>query len=156
MHPKIEALLDQAESRYLKPEELDSFKHYAISLAQSLKTYELLREQEVAIFQPVADQLIKAFPDTNQEILERSLKNWLLILRHCAMAMLLNDRDFLQQNLLDWLKGLVQTHQRMAVETKLYQLLQERLTGLLSPQALALLQPYLTQAQTALLQSTES
>lgn len=156
MHPKIEALLDQAESRYLKPEELDTFKHYAISLAQSLKTYELLREQEVAIFQPIADQLIKTFPDINQEILERSLKNWLLILRHCAMAMLLNDQEFLQQNLLEWLKGLVQTHQMLAVETKLYQLLQARLKAVLSPQALMLLQPFLTQAQTTLLEGIES
>jgi hypothetical protein len=153
MHPKIEALMDEAENRYLKPEEMEALKHYAVSIAQSLKVYESLRDQEVAIFQPIADQLVKAFPDVSQEILERSLKQWLLVLRYCAMAMLLNDREFLQQRLLDWLKGLVQTHQTGEIEAQLYQLLLSRLKSLLSPQALALLQPFLTQAQTSLLSS---
>lgn len=152
MHPKIEALMEEAESRYLKPEEMEAFKQYAISIAQSLKVYESLRDKEVEIFQPVADRLVKGFPQTEQETLERVLKHWLLVSRYCAMAMLLNDREYLQRRLLDWLKGLVQTHQTAEIEATLYQLLQARLKELLSPQALALLQPFLEQARATLLE----
>ncbi len=153
MHPKIEALMEEAENRYLKPEEMEAFKQYAISIAQSLKVYESLRDKEVDIFQPVADRLVKAFPQTEQGILERVLKHWLLVLRYCGMAMLLNDREYLQRRLLDWLKGLVQTHQTAEIEAALYQLLQARLKELLSPQALALLQPFLEQARATLLEA---
>lgn len=153
MHPKIEALMEEAENRYLKPEEMEAFKQYAISIVQSLKVYESLRDKEVEIFQPVADRLVQAFPQTQQEILERVLKHWLLVLRYCAMAMLLNDREYLQRRLLDWLQGLVKTHQTAEIEAALYQLLQARLKELLSPQALALLQPFLELARATLLEA---
>lgn len=156
MHPKIKTLLEQAESRYLKPEEIDGFKQYAISIAQSLKAYEWLREHEIEIFQPIADDIIHAFPNTEQTVLEESLKNWLLILRHCAMAMLLNDQEYLQQNLLDWLKGIVAIHQHQEVEAKIYQLLQARLKTMMPAQTLALLQPFLDQAKATLLEPAQN
>lgn len=147
MHPEIETLLVQAENRFLKADELTAFKRYVATLTHRLKTYEFLRDQEIAIFQSVADQLQAAFPDAKQEVLERSLKHWLLALRHCAMAMLLNDPVFLEERLLSWLSGLVQAYQSQDLETKTYQLLQTRLKELLSEQALALVQPFLEQAQ---------
>ncbi|MCT7950638.1 phycobilisome protein [Ancylothrix sp. C2] len=152
MHPKIETLIEEAETRYLKPEEIEAFKQYAINIAQSLKTYEFLRENEVKIFQPIADQLVAAFPQVPQETLERSLKHWVLVLRYSAMAMLTNDAQYLETNLLDWLKGLVQTHQSMEIETKLYQLLQNQLKTLMAPPALALLQPFLSKSKTMLIE----
>ncbi|TAG70142.1 MAG: phycobilisome protein [Oscillatoriales cyanobacterium] len=123
MHPEIEALLDQAETRFLKGEELIAFKRQAAILAQRLKIYEFLREKEASIFQPIANKLQEKFPDEKEENLERSLKHWVLVLRYCAMAMLLNDRDFLEQRL------------------------QTRLKELLSEQARALLQPFFDQAK---------
>lgn len=152
MHPKIENLIEEAETRYLKAEEIEAFKQYAISIAQSLKTYEFLRDQEVKIFQPIADQLVAAFPQIPQETLERSLKHWVLVLRYSAMAMLINDPQYLETNLLDWLKGIVQTHQSTEIETKLYDLLQNQLKTLMAPPALALLQPFLSKAKTILIE----
>lgn len=152
MHPKIETLIEEAETRYLKPEEIEAFKQYAITIAQSLKTYEFLREQEVKIFQPIADQLVTAFPKVPQETLERSLKHWVLVLRYSAMAMLINDAQYLETNLLDWLKGIVQTHQSMEIDRKLYELLVHQLKTLMAPPALGLLQPFLNQAKTILIE----
>ncbi len=151
MHPEIKALLYEAEENYLKPEEIETFKHYASSLAQRLETYELLRDQEVAIFQPIADQLLKTFPQEKQETLERSLKHWLSVLCYCAMAMLLNNQEFFRRRLLEWLTDLVQAHQTQAIEITLCQLLQVHLKELLSDQQLALVQPFLNQAENTLL-----
>lgn len=151
MHPEIKTLLYEAQDHYLKPEEIETFKHYASSLAQRLETYELLRDQEVAIFQPVADQLLEAFPHEKQETLARALKHWLSVLRYCAMSMLLNNQEFLQRRLLEWLTDLMQAHQTQAIEMTIYQLLQAHLKKLLSDQQLALVQPFLEQAEDTLL-----
>ena len=153
MQPEIKTLLYEAEDHYLKPEEIESFKYHASSFAQRLETYELLRDAELAIFQPVADQLLEAFPQKQQEI-ELALKHWLSILRYCAMAMLMNNPEFLQRRLLEWLVDLVQVHQMQAIEINLYQLLQAQLQEQLSDQNLALVQPFLAQAEATLLSRT--
>jgi hypothetical protein len=153
MQPEIKTLLYEAEDHYLKPEEIESFKYHASSFAQRLETYELLRDAELAIFQPVADQLLEAFPQKQQEI-ELALKHWLSVLRYCAMAMLMNNPEFLQRRLLEWLVDLVQVHQMQAIEIKLYQLLQAQLQEQLSNQNLALVQPFLAQAEATLLSRT--
>lgn len=151
MHPEIETLLYKAEEQYLKPLEIKLFKHHATSLSQRLETYEMLRDQEIAIFQPVADRLLKSFPQEKQETLEIALKHWLSVLRYCAMAMLLNNQEFLQRRLLEWLTDIVQAHQTQAIEMSLYQLLHASLKELLSEQQLALVQPFLEQAEATLL-----
>jgi len=150
MYPGIKTLLYEAEDRYLKPEEIATVKLCASSLQERLETYEFLRDQEVAIFQPIADQLLVTFPQDKPD-LEQALKRWLLVSRYCAMAMLLNNQEFFRQRLLEWLTGLVQAHQTQAIETSLYQLLQSQLQELLSAQQLALVQPFLAQAETTLL-----
>jgi Phycobilisome protein len=151
MHPEIEALLDQAETRFLKGEELIAFKRQAATLAQRLKIYEFLRDKEASIFQPIANKLQATFPDEKEETLERSLKHWLLVLRYCAMAMLLNDRDFLEQRLLGWVSGIVEAHQTQKIEATVCNLLQIRLKELLSEQARAILQPFFDQAKSMII-----
>ena len=153
MHPEIEALLDQAETRFLKGEEIIAFKRQAATLAQRLKIYEFLREKEATIFQPVANKLQESFPNQKEETLERSLKHWVLVLRYCAMAMLLNDLDFLEQRLQDWVSGIVEAHQTQKVEATVCTLLETRLKELLSEQARAILQPFLDQAKSMIVDS---
>lgn len=149
MYPEIETLLYKAEDHYLQPLEVELFRRQAQSLAQRLETYELVREQEIAIFQPIADQLLEIYPQQEKAV-ERALKHWLTVWRYCAMAMLLNNSEFLQQRLLEWLTELVQARQTLAIETSLYQLLQRHLQELLSEEQWGLLQPFLEQAKTSL------
>ncbi|MGB3263206.1 MAG: phycobilisome protein [Microcoleus sp.] len=151
MHPEIEALLDRAENRFLKGEELIAFKRQIATLSQRLKIYEFLREKEASIFQPVANKLQETFPDEKEETLERSLKHWLLVLRYCSMAMLLNDRDFIEQRLLDWVSGIVEAHQTIKIEATVCNLLETRLKELLSEQARAILQPFFDQAKSMII-----
>jgi hypothetical protein len=153
MHPDIEALLYKAEEQYLQPPEIKVFKHHVASLAERLETYEYLRDQEIAIFQPVADQLLAAYPQEDPKVLEQALKHWLSVMRYSSMAMLLSNPEFLQRRLLEWLTDLVQAHQMESLETKLCQLLQARLNEVLSEQQLALVEPFLAQAQITLLGS---
>lgn len=147
MHPEISRLLEQAEQRYLKANEIELFQRYVASLAKRLETYELIRDKEESIFQPIADQLEAAFGNQPQETVERALKHWLLILRYCSSAMLSSDLDFLQLRLNDWVKGLVETHETQKIENKIYELLESSLKESLSEKQFALMQPFLTKAR---------
>ena len=150
MNSTIQSLLYDADERYLKASDIVAFKSYTSSLAQRLETYELLRDKEIVIFQPIANQLLAIFPDQQQD-LERSLKNWLAVLRYCAMAMLLNSPEFLERRLLEWLTDIVRVHQVQAIDTALYKALQKQLPQLLADKQYALLQPFLAQAAASLL-----
>ncbi|MBE9144570.1 globin family protein [Planktothrix mougeotii] len=152
MQAELNELLVQAENRYLQTEELVGFKSYAETLAQRLKIYEFLRDREIAIFQPIADQISSQFPHEKEERLEEILQQWILILRHSAMAMLLNDSEYLQQRVIEWLSGLVKAHNTQSIDTQIYQLLTARLNELISPKATVFLQPFLEQIKTNLLE----
>jgi Phycobilisome protein len=150
MNSTIQSLLYDADERYLKASDIVAFKGYTSSLAQRLETYEILRDKEIVIFQPIANQLLTSFPDQQQD-LERSLKNWLAVLRYCAMAMLLNSPEFLERRLLEWLTDIVRVHQVQAIDTALYKALQKQLPQLLADKQYSLLQPFLAQAAASLL-----
>ena len=122
MHPQIETIFDEAEHRYLKPEELGVINQYVNSLPERLDTYRMLRDRELEIMQQVADQLEAALPNETVENLERSLKNALLLLRYSAMGMLLNDEAFVQSRLLSWLMTTISIHNTQAIDTALFPL----------------------------------
>lgn len=151
MQSDIQAILYKAEDHYLKKTDIKDFQNSVTSLAQRLETYECLRDQEIAIFQPIADELVKAYPEENPKLLEKAIKHWLSIMRYCAMAMLLNNPEYLQRQILDWLTEMVKAHQMQSIENTIYVLLLSGLEKELSKEQLALMEPFLEQAQKTLL-----
>ena len=151
MHCDLKTILYKAEENYLKKPEIIVFQYHVASLAKRLETYECLRDQEITIFQPIAEELVRAYPQENPKLIEKAIKHWLAVMRYCAMAMLLNNPEYLQRRILEWLTEMVQAHQMQSVENTIYNLLLSRLGKVLSQQQLALLQPFLEQAQTTLL-----
>jgi hypothetical protein len=147
MHSDLEIVARKAEFDYLQQPEIDAFKDCINSLQQRLAIYECLRDKEIEIFQPIAEHLVEAFPDRDQKTLKRALKHWLSILRYAAMAMLLNNPEFLQHRLLEWLAPKVQVHQLGSIENVLYELLLGNLQRFLSKPQLTLLRPFLEQAK---------
>jgi hypothetical protein len=152
MHPQLETIFDEAENRYLKPEELGFLGEYVDSLPERLEAYRSLRDHELSVMQAVADQLQLDLPQQKIELLERSIKNTLLILRYCAMGMLLNDEAFVKEQLLGWLSQTIQVYDTKAIDAVLYRLLNHRLEQTLSPQQLSFLKPMLLLAQNTLQQ----
>ena len=150
MNSNIETLLDVAEDRYLKPEELTALGQYVTSLSDRLVIYRTLRDQEVQIMQPVADQLQAQYAQEPTEKLERCIKNALLVLRDCAMAMLLDDNNFVRDRLSGWLTEVTQVYNTQAVDQQLYSLLEAKLAQTLPANQMGLLKPYLQTAQSIL------
>ncbi|OKH21057.1 phycobilisome protein [Hydrococcus rivularis NIES-593] len=146
MHTDFEALFQQAEDRYLQRMEINAFNLQVSSLAKRLETYKSLRDQEVVVFQPVADKLLETFPNENSKTLERALKHWLSVMRYCAMAMLLNNPEYLERRLLEWLTDIIKAHQMEAIEKHLYESLIFSLRQELPAEQFVLIQPFLAQA----------
>jgi len=150
MHPQIEALFDQAESRYLKPEELGLLNQYVDSLPARLTAYRTLRDRELDVMQPVADQLQVELPQEKIEHLERAIKNALLTLRYCAMGMLLNDETFVKERLSSWLGGTMSLYNNPTINSTLYRLLHQQISTVLGNPTTSLITPHLLMAQTLL------
>lgn len=151
MYPELETIIHQAEAKYLQDEDLKTFSSHIDHLKEKVEIYELVRENEVAVFQAVADKLLETFPEEKPARIEKSLKQWLLITRYCSMAMLLNNSEFLDRHLLEWLTDIVIAHDLQDLENKLIEFLSNQLTKVLSETQLSYLQPFLMQAQNTLL-----
>ena len=147
MNPVFQELIHQAESQYLKPEQIEQLNTEVSTLKQRLNLYKTLRDKEIVLFQEIADQLILKLPDENHQNIENCLRQWLLTTRYCAMAMLLNNPEFLEHRLLEWLTDIIQVHQTQSISDNLYSLLIKKLNKIVSDTELSYITPFLNQAK---------
>lgn len=147
MHSDFENFLQDAEDHYLQPGEIAQFKQHISAMEQRLDTYEVLRNKELNIWQPVAEKFQALYPAESSQRQQKALEHWIAALRYSAMAMLLNNPTFLQRRLLEWLTDIVQAHQLNDLELQLSQLLESHLKDCLSESQWALIEPYFAQAQ---------
>lgn len=155
MQTDLENFFHRAEHHYLQNLEMIVFRHQIAVIRKRLAIYECLRDNELELFQLIAEQLEAHFPDENSQLLERAIRHWIAVIRYCAMAMLLNNHDFLRNRLLDWLTDIIKTYKMQAIEQYLYELLEHQLEELFVAEQMALLKPFLTQAQTTLLTQSD-
>lgn len=151
MITSLDSLLYQAEEKYLSQQDLANFQSQIFSLEKRLQTYEVLRAEEADTFQYVTNHLAKNFPNEPENKIERALKHWLMVTRYCGMAMLSDNSIYLTQRILEWLPEQIEAYELKNIEQSLFSLLQKRLRKSLNSEQFAMLQPYLEQAQNALL-----
>lgn len=155
MQSPMNGIFDEAENRYLKPEELQLIGHYVGSITDRINAYRALRDRELDLIQRAADQLQFDLPNAELSVLERAIKNGMLILRHCGMAMLLNDPNFIQTRLLDWLKDSIELYQAQGADAAFFGLMKQQLNLSLTTQQMALLEPFLSQVEAIMPAQTE-
>ncbi len=151
MQATIEHIFDDVENRYLPQESLKQVHLYIKSLPERITAYRTLRDRETVILQKVADQLEKTFPNVPKEDLERSLRYAMLTLRQCAMAMLMEDHNYLEDQLISWLRESVAIHGTAKVDRVLYSYLKKVLVQALSAKQFTLLNPLVEQVEGAIL-----
>ncbi len=151
MNTEIKNLVYQAESRYLNAEELSLLEKATKSMPRRLSLYKRLRDQEIKIMQAVADQIEVEMPKADPKILELGIKNLLLVMRYCAMAILSDNPAFLKTRLLDWLQKVNSAYDLRAVNVGLFKILNQTLKKELTAEQLVLLQPLINTAQETLI-----
>ncbi len=151
MHSILTGLFDDAENRYLPPETLTKLNQYVKSLPLRVATYRALRDHEVKIMQVVANRLETEFAANHRiETIEQSIRHGLLILRHCAMALLMDDPSYPDRQLLGWLSESSQIQQTGAIDAVLLRYLRQVLNKAMNAQQFGLLDPLLVSVQTSL------
>ncbi len=151
MDTALQSLIYAADDHYLSDADLDRFSRDVKALGDRIEAYEYLRDRELSILQPAADYLTEEFLSAEPKLLERAVLHWLSILRYASMAMLLNNSEYLNRRILEWLPDLVEVYQLRDIELALYKLIQAQLKSSLSTEQLALIKPYLEDAYAVLL-----
>lgn len=154
MHPQLATVFDEAENRYLKPEELKLMTQYVASMPERLDAYRSLRDRELAVMEAVVAQLQQEMPQVPADLMERCIKHALLMLRYCGLSLLTNDETLVQRRFVDWVGPLSTIFDTQAIDTKLYQLLNQQLSQVLTPKQMSYLSPSLAFAQEAILSQT--
>lgn len=147
MYPELQALIHESEHQYLQQADLDKLAQEVSTLRQRLAVYRVLRDQEITIFQTVADQLLEKLPQEKTRKIETCVRHWLLVTRYSAMAMLLNNPEFLERRLLEWLTDIVQAHEYQVISENLHSLLLKKLDEVLENEGINYIKPFLDQAQ---------
>jgi hypothetical protein len=151
MQTDLENFWQKAEEQFLTPSEVNQFRGTLDSLRARLSAYETLRDREASVFQAVADRLVDRFPDENPKTLERALKHWIAVTRYAAMAMLLNNPDYLEHRLLEWLTDIVRVYRMEEIIACLHESFLAEAERVLNVEGMSLLRPFLEQAKTSLL-----
>lgn len=150
MHPDLQSLFYKSQEHYLQAVEIKLLKHHIGDLGSRLATYKLLRDQEVSLFQPVADQLEQLYPREDKRVLEQCLIQWMTVMRYAAMGMLIHNNEFVQHRLLEWLTDILQAQKTQDISDRIYELLKAQLRQMVSTEQLDLILPYLDQARATL------
>jgi Phycobilisome protein len=153
MDTALQSLIYAADDHYLSDADLDRFNRDVASLGERLEAYEYIRDRELAILQPAVDYLTEEFLKSDAKLLERAVTHWLSILRYAAMAMLLNNPEYLSRRLLEWLPDLVDVYALRDIELALYRLILVQLKSSLSHEQVVLIKPYLDEAYAILLKT---
>jgi hypothetical protein len=152
---KLDALFDAPDKQYLDAADLSVLSQYVSSIPDRMAVYRTLRDQEIAIMQPIADALQQQGGHP-EPLVEHSVRNGLMVLRYAAMAMLIDDATFVENRLQGWLPEMVKAYETQAVDQQLFQLLNQQLGKVFSPPQLNLLKPSLDKAQALMLNSRET
>lgn len=154
MYPELKELLYDAEDHYLQETEIYKLRSYVDSMQIRLAIYKHLRNQEINLFQEIANQLEKELTQKETPQIEKAIINWAGILRYLAMAMLLNSQEFLERRILEWLNPSLEAHQAVSINKRVYQMLYSRLQGDLDKSQWTIIQPFLQGARNTLFESS--
>lgn len=150
MNVELKAIIEQAQDRYLKANDLSALESFINSLPDRLSLYRTLRDREISFLQLVANQLEAEMPDTETKQLETAIKQLSLVCRYSAMAMLMQDQALVDQRLLKWLGQVATLQETQSLNQAMYGLFTKVLNKELSRSQLELLNPFLNQAKTTL------
>lgn len=149
MKPVIEALFHDAEICYLKSDEIVEVSQYMSSLKERTRLYRTIRDEEITWMQPIADELEQCFPTEQIDRLENSLRNAMLSMRHCAMAMLMDDPTYLEVHFLTWFQESIEIHGTSDLDNHIHSALRKQISQVLNASQMSLLTPFLHEIESS-------
>ena len=147
MLSQIQLLNQAVDGRYATDEELQFLSDYLQSFNLRLSAYARLQSAEATIVQQVQAKLRSLDPTLLQngsdDITAKWRRDTIRVLRYSAVAMLLNDADWLRDRLLYWMQTVMKAFGAQRSCDATYQLMQEVVRQHLTPPEARLFCPIL-------------
>jgi hypothetical protein len=155
MNKTINEIFANAEGRYISKNEQQQIKEYIDSLEARFAAAAELESKEKEIVDATTADVMRAFPDLTKKYEApeaKSQEDLSLTLRYCALAMIRNDQQFLDDALLSWFKTILSGLGFSGQFIKdSYTALVENTKQRVEPQTWELLEPYLGRVPGALM-----
>lgn len=110
MNKTINGILLNAEGRYISKSEQQQIKEYAGSLEARFAAASDVEAHEKDIVDATIADVMRSYPDVQQKYKNPEMKaqeDLSLTLRYCALAMVRDDQQFLDDALLAWFKTIL-------------------------------------------------
>jgi hypothetical protein len=147
MIAQLQNLVHSAEGRYFHADERQALLDKAGSLPDRFHASDEVQEREEAIVRSVMDEMQQLHPESpaiHGPALAKTQNDVQLVLRFNVQAMILDDRHWLDERVLFWLRTILMAGNfSPQFSHDCFTLLRQQVAKNISPQALALLQPYL-------------
>lgn len=147
MLTQTQNLYQETDGRYATDEELQFFRDYIESFPLRLTTYNKIRTSEALIVQQVQSQIRARAPHLlqrgDQDLSGKWKQDTLRILRHSALALLIDDQERLRDRLLLWFQTIMRAFNAQDSCDVTYSIMQKVVESLLTPEEAALLHPIL-------------
>lgn len=153
MNQSIERMFSEAEGRYLEPTEQSALTQYASSLEKRLEAMRAIQEHESEMIDAAVDSMFEAFPDASKKhkhVREKAARDMTLVLRYCAMSMVRDSTEFLENQLLHWFRTIILSFEMQEMVDHAYGDLNEQAKSMLSAEHYEMIGPYLEITQNAL------
>lgn len=137
----------ETDGRYATDAELQFLEDYFVTLEKRITTYEKVRAAENKIIEKVEQQKREIDPGlfklNGRDITEVCRRDMIDLLRCTAATMLLNDLDYLRDNMLIWYRTIVRAYQYDRHDEVIYKLLEKNTKAYLTPEEAKLISPAL-------------
>ncbi|KGF72047.1 phycobilisome protein [Neosynechococcus sphagnicola sy1] len=147
MLSQLEHLSRSTDGRYATDADLQFIADYVLSYELRLRTYTKLREREATIVQDVKGRIDTLHPQLfirgNEDFTSKWQQDTIRVIRYTAIAMLLNDREALQEKFLFWFQTIMKAFKVQESCNITYQVMQEVVKKHFTPSEASLLCPIL-------------
>ena len=135
----------EADGRYATAGELQFLRNYIDSFEDRISAYEKIKDAEDKIIQEVASKMEKIDPTLffkgSRDVSSTCKRDRVYILRHLALAVLLNDMDRLRDSLLLWYQTILRCFKNEQASEVTHQVLKEIVPQYLTPKETNLFVP---------------
>ncbi len=147
MNLSLENMFSAAAGRYPTRAESSMLMSWASTLESRVAAVHELAESEEKIINLASAEIMRSTPELRrrgEDTQAKTARDMALVLRHCAHALLRDDVDYLDRELLVWLRSVLLS---LGFDTRFlassYRLLSIAVEESVSPRAAKLLRPYL-------------
>lgn len=147
MNEKIEALLANAEGRYLEATEQSVMTDFAFTLEQRLRAMRSIQQHEANVVKATMDALWEKYPDMKTRHVDgykKGTRDLTLVLRYNALAMVRDSVEFLDQKLLFWFRTIISAFEMNEPLQFAYQQLSRELQNHLDGEDFKLVEPFIS------------